>query len=107
MSGSNLVKEMETLKSRVTNLLMDNRWLRDDYIGTLLEIWKADNITPALNGGIMFFENWLRERATDPESVRRTWQQIQELNVNLRGKGWAERHKQGDLVREEIKGGAK
>ena len=95
-----LLEDIATLEARVKILLERNASLRDNDAKLMLDIWKQDGMEANLKS-LWFFEAWFMN-ATPPESIRRTRQLVQEKYPALRGKSWNSRHKQGDLIREEI-----
>jgi hypothetical protein len=99
-----LVSELkDTVMIRVKSMLEESRWFRDDLHGLIYEYWnRYENIESSLTGPLQF-KAWWRD-CTQPETIRRAWQKVQEPeeNSHLRGKLWAKRHHIGDQVRQEI-----
>lgn len=87
------------LKARLIHLLGKYPELRDDPHFTLAVIWKNDGKRNNIDNDKMTLTEFLEEVKkgydsvfSNPESVRRLWQKVQQDNKHLRGEKWANRH---------------
>lgn len=94
------------LKQRIQNLLEKVPSLRDNDLRLIANIWvaeiggkeKAHKITAH-----DFLEKYSKGSLTNPESVRRLRQKIQEENPLLRGNLYEKRQKHANSIKNQIK----
>ena len=88
-------------KDKVLKLLKEHPHLRDDDNKLIANIWfgeiKGQNLTAQ-----SFLEKFANGKLTNPESIRRMRQKLQEEFVNLRGNNWNERHKHQVKVKQQL-----
>jgi hypothetical protein len=103
--------QIQPLKEKITGLLTFNKSLRDNDLELLANIWWSEAQTLQSKGDIpsasnllaFYFFRFLREgKFSNPESVRRCRQMIQENNPHLRGEKYDARHKHSENITEEI-----
>lgn len=101
------IKKYKPTRQRVINLLQKNSILRDDLEQLITTIWywdlkaiekEAEQITAK-----EFLIIYRSGQLTPAETIRRTWQQVQEKFPDLRGENWMHRHNVGEAVRTTIK----
>ena len=98
------VKILKT-KDRVKTLLTEHPHLRDNDERLIANIWNQDMDKLGFNTEHTSAKFLLRQfaegRLTNPESVRRTRQKIQQHNIELRGNTFVERgNRQEEIVNE-------
>ena len=97
---------IESVKDRVASLLEEYPALRDDDNRLLANIWYQD--AKAIKGSVNyqsardFLQLVANGKLTNPESVRRGRQLLQEKNPHLRGKSYTERKRRASEVKSEI-----
>lgn len=101
------IKKWNGTKARVEKLLREHPNMRDDLDVIILSIWtdelqKHYNKSSSLLMYSDFINAMLSEKLTPPETIRRTWQKLQEKNPSLQGLKYAERHKTGKEATQEI-----
>lgn len=102
------------LKKNIAELLREKPHLRDDMHRTLAVVWKFDlsNMRNADGSKVdwdkMTAHEFIKEIAmgydsqlSNPESVRRLWQKVQQDNKELRGEKWRERHGLSEVKKRE------
>lgn len=99
--------QIRKCKDIVEKLLTEQPHLRDDDNRLLASVWyiqiKQMNFLPARINGYDVLEMVAEKKLSNSESVRRCRAKLQELNVNLRGKIYYERHKHRADVENELK----
>ena len=94
-------------KDIVEKLLTEQPHLRDDDNKLLASVWyiqiKQMNFLPARITGYEVLEMVAEKKLANAESVRRSRAKLQELNSNLRGKVYYQRHKHKSDVELELK----
>jgi hypothetical protein len=50
----------------------------------------------------MFFNLYQEGKLSDADFIKRARRKLQELNIELRGKSWKSRHKEGEITRHTI-----
>lgn len=92
----------KNLADRVFKLLAEHPHLRDSDFQLLAMVWKDEVPENKHSGSVYEFLGALSDnKYTNPESIRRVRQKIQEENPHLRGKKWTGRHKKGESFKEE------
>jgi hypothetical protein len=89
---------MTSVEENVKKLLLESCVYRDSDKRLLLAYWEKYDHINTVN-----FYQWFLNEATDPETLRRSRQKLQQENPSLRGKAWDARHRQADLVREVLR----
>ena len=95
------------LKSLVLSLLTKHPELRDDDRRLCVNVWNCELKFRGRDGSSMstfeFFEAFKQGIVSHAESIRRQRQKLQELNKELRGQRYQERHKKLEPeVREAV-----
>jgi len=96
----------KTTKDKVKSLLIDYPHLRDSDERLIATYWmKEAGSKDALDSitATQFLMNFVSGAYTNPESIRRVRQKIQEDNEQLRGKSYHKRQKLESNVRSEIR----
>lgn len=96
----------KTTKDKVKSLLVDYPHLRDSDERLIATYWmKEAGSKDALDSmtATQFLMNFVSGAYTNPESIRRVRQKIQEDNEQLRGKSYHKRQKLESNVRSEIR----
>jgi len=82
--------------------------LRDDDNKLIATIWKwqvdnfhSENIDNMSAMDLLHF--YAKRKLASAESIRRSRQKIQELNIALRGKKYEQRHKASEKVKQQLK----
>ena len=100
------VRITKDVMSRVKNMLIQFPHLRDDDLKLIGNVWnqdfKATGRDPATTASIIFLRVFTEGKLTNPESIRRCRQRIQEKNPELRGKTYKARQKKGKQVQLDI-----
>ena len=101
------IKKWKGTKERVEKLLIDHPNMRDDLVLVQLNIWSEDLQKRLLKSyGALTFNDFVSsmvsDKLTPSETIRRTWQKLQQENANLRGKKYNERHNIGKEVTQKI-----
>lgn len=89
------------IKQRVRNILEINNESRDSDRLLISIIWEQDS--SLINGKYYFLEMLKNGDLTNPESIRRCRQKLQEQDENLRGLKYKTRKQLGEEVRQSIK----
>lgn len=89
-----------TIKDRVKKLLEQYPHLRDNDEKLIANIWYAES--QHLVGKMQFLEYFAKGKLSNPESIRRSRQQLQEMYPLLRGKADKNRQDRADEVRYEL-----
>mgnify|MGYP003138641505 FL=1 len=92
----------ESTKNTVASLLKNYKHLRDDDNKLLATVWlykKPNRVKTAMD----FLHLLSNGKLPSSESVRRCRQKLQELNPNLRGRLWKQRHKMEEQINKELK----
>lgn len=101
------MKELKGIKEKVKNLLykMDN--LRDSDEMLIMIYWMEETNKSPVElenmSALQFLYEFGMGRYTNPESIRRMRQKLQEENESLRGKSYFKRQKLKEDVRNQIK----
>lgn len=99
------IKQYKTTKKRIMNLLIKNPEMRDDLELTISTIWFNDIKAisdPAQFSFMQFLNAYRQSKVTPSETIRRSWQKIQEDHPQLRGKNFAKRHRVANQVSKII-----
>tara|TARA_R110002126_G_scaffold205608_1_gene352924 strand:+ start:843 stop:1148 length:306 start_codon:yes stop_codon:yes gene_type:complete len=91
----------QNLKTKVTHFLQKHPSLRDNDRRLIANVWGAEGITGNMRVE-HFFERFITDDLSSPESIRRCRQKVQEEHKELRGEAYAKRHKKAEEVMEEI-----
>lgn len=100
---------MQIRKSKeiVEKLLIEQPHLRDDDNKLLASVWyieiKQRKLVPENITGFKVLGLIATKMLSNAESIRRSRAKLQELNVNLRGKIYYERHKHKADVEHELR----
>lgn len=100
----NLIPDIQNMKQAVIKLLTDFPHLRDNDLKLLANVWhwEIKNKHPEC----IYSKDTLRLLAegklTNPETIRRTRQKVQEEFPDLRGTSYLKRKITGDNVRKNI-----
>ena len=99
---------MFTIKEIIKEILIYNSDARDDDFILLWEVWKRANITKLYlhynEPNVLFLkkEEFYEHRLTDPISIRRCRQMLQQFNPNLRGKYYLQRHNRSKEIKQVV-----
>lgn len=99
------IKQFKSTKKRVMNLLIKNENLRDDLELLITTIWFWDIkafAEPEKMSAMDFLRTYRDGKLTPAETIRRTWQRIQEEHPSLRGKNFDKRHRIANQVSSTI-----
>ncbi len=101
---SHIVNKINRLKPLVSQCLEQISECRDNDKLLILKIWAYQN--PALRMEdftfMKFANDFLDGNYSDPESIRRCRQKLQEERPELRGQLWYKRHQEADETRKTI-----
>jgi len=93
-------------KDIVEKLLTEQPHLRDDDNKLLASVWyieiKQRKLVPEKITGFKVLGLIATKMLSNAESVRRSRAKLQELNVNLRGKVYEQRHKETKGVKDDL-----
>ena len=95
-----------TKKELITKLLTEQPYIRDWDQSIIAEVWRKDLEKHYILGELSAIDLLCiisGNSLTNPESIRRTRQKIQQHNPNLRGEYYNDRSKQQAHVRKELK----
>ena len=93
--------QIAKIKDRVENLLRNHEHLRDSDERLMANIWweeskdKCDTL-------VEFLGKYANGDFTNPESVRRIRQKLQEIHPELRGNSYEHRHRKQVDVKKEL-----
>ena len=98
------VKLLKT-RTRVIDLLKEHPHLRDNDERLIANIWRQDLMIVGVDikqlSAMHLLKRFAEGQLTNPESVRRTRQKIQQHNIELRGNTFVERgNRQEEIVNE-------
>lgn len=92
------------VKDVVEKLLREQPETRDNDNLLILKVWAEQN--PKLREGDSSFWGFAKDfidgKYAPAESIRRSRQKLQELNVELQGKSYKKRQKEQDKVKEDL-----
>jgi len=92
----------ESTKEIVTKLLKDHEHLRDDDNKLIATVWYYQ--LPKVEEAVMDFLYLLSDgKLPSFESITRCRRKLQELNPELRGELWDQRHQLQEKVKKELK----
>tara|TARA_R110002012_G_scaffold16116_5_gene62757 strand:- start:10740 stop:11054 length:315 start_codon:yes stop_codon:yes gene_type:complete len=93
-------------KDIVEKLLKEQPHLRDDDNKLLASVWyieiKQMKLIPEHIYGFEVLSLIAEKMLSNAESIRRCRAKLQELNVNLRGKVYEQRHKEIKVVKDDL-----
>jgi hypothetical protein len=98
--------ELKDTKQKVKSLLIKYSHLRDSDERLIATYWMIEaGSKDALDSmtATQFLHNFVSGAYTNPESIRRVRQKLQEENESLRGKNYFKRQKLKENVRNEIR----
>ena len=94
------------VKKRVENFLTNYPHLRDNDEKLIANIWTQDLMAKGVDikkiSAMHLMTRFAEGQLTNPESVRRTRQKIQQNNENLRGKSYKERGNKQEVIVNEL-----
>lgn len=99
--------EIKNTKERVLKLLKHKPHLRDDDQKLMANIWFQDLLKSGIDvkniTGYQLLEIFSNnDILSNPESIRRVRQKVQEEDVELRGTNWKSRHKNEEKIKKEL-----
>lgn len=104
-----MITQIKHIKNKVIDLLTKHPHLRDDDNKLIATIWNKETGVDEKNVFISqqttafdFFEAFSAGQYTNPESVRRCRQKVQEQNPELRGNAYKNRKEIGEEFKNEI-----
>lgn len=91
-------------KQLIINLLTDKPHLRDNDSALIANIWWRELMDKGQMGASAFdvLKMFSEGKLSNPESIRRSRQKIQEEQPELRGESYRARHKEQDNVKEQL-----
>lgn len=106
-----MITQIKHIKNKVTTLLREKPELRDNDNKLIANIWNCEigrendekkTHKSHSTTAYCFLQAFAAGQHTNPESIRRIRQKIQEQNPELRGKSYVNRKKHEKVVRKEI-----
>jgi len=97
-----VVDTMRALKPRIEELLRTKQHLRDNDYRLIANVWSREVPIPEMSAH-KFLLKFAAGNLSNPESIRRVRQKLQEENPSLRGEKWRLRHAEAEVVRSEIR----
>ena len=99
------LREMQTIKDKVRKILTKYQKARDNDNLLIVHMWtNKNNSLKSINAPFRdFAEEFIQGKYPSSESIRRVRQKLQELEPNLRGLKYAERHKEEGIIRTNIR----
>lgn len=99
--------EILNTKEKVEKLLSEKPHLRDNDHKLIANIWHKElldtGVEPKSITGFEFLFTFSNSDVlSNPESIRRCRQKIQEETPELRGNSWKERHKNEEKIEKEL-----
>lgn len=99
--------QIKSNKDRVEKLLREYPETRDNYNKILANIWYIDLVNAGydvekIDGAYFLTIVASGGTLTNPESIRRNWQKLQQDNPELRGETWEKRQGKQSKVKEEL-----
>ena len=99
------MKRIRTIQKLVEHLLIEFPETRDNDRLLMFKVWAEQN--PKIRTEEYLLWDFAKEfiehsKFSDPETIRRTRQKIQEKNSNLRGSSYGNRHCLSAQMRKEI-----
>lgn len=100
-----MIEQIKSLKAKVTQLLIDKESNRDSDNKLIANVWYAQigGSSIAKMSAMELLQMVSEGRLSSPESIRRVRQNVQETNLNLRGKSYKKRKEHAAEVRKEIR----
>jgi hypothetical protein len=99
-------KKIYNLAEKVEILLTKYPTLRDDDKLLVTKLWDIElqrlNINPKTNTVSIFLSLYQQGKLSNAELIARARRKVQELNPELRGENWIERHKESINTRFTI-----
>lgn len=91
-----------TLEQLIRELLTHFLVTRKNDMLLMWAVWEKDG---TVQNGVISKERWLRAQTTKPESIRRSRQKLQEVDITLRADETTQaiREAKEEIVREEVK----
>lgn len=93
--------DLKRIANKVYAALVDKPESRDDDRLLMYMIWNKE--CQSLPLGTKFLDAFLDGKVSNPESIRRTRQKIQEKHCMLRGDKWDARHKSEVSICEQLR----
>ena len=85
----------------IANCLQKNPESRDNWMMALQYVHEREMALLCVEKE-EYFDTFFSERLTDPHTIRRLWQKVQEQCPELRGETWEERQRQGGVFAKEM-----
>ncbi len=85
----------------IATCLQKNKEARDNWMMALQYVHEREMALLCVEKE-EYFETFFAEKLTDPHTIRRLWQKVQEEYPELRGVTWEERQRQGGVLAKEI-----
>ena len=100
-----MINKIKNVKNLVKDILIEHPRTRDNDKLLIFKVWGVQN--PAINSNEYLLYSFAKEfitgnTYTDPETIRRTRQKLQEKHSNLRGRSYGNRHCVSAQMRKEI-----
>ncbi len=91
-------------KDVIIDLLTNKEHLRDNYQALIANIWWRELVTQGKDKSTAFemLKVFSEGKLSNPESIRRSRQKIQEEQPELRGESYRARHREQDNVKEQL-----
>jgi hypothetical protein len=91
-------------KDVIIDLLTNKEHLRDNDQALIANIWWRELVTQGKDKSTAFemLKVFSEGKLSNPESIRRSRQKIQEEQPELRGKSYRARHREQDNVKEQL-----
>lgn len=99
-----MINKIKNIKPKVKDLLKSHPHLRDNDNALMANIWwsEMDSEGRSYATAFGFMDSFSQGMFTNPESIRRCRQKVQEQNPELRGTTYKERQKLSKEVKYEI-----
>ena len=88
-------------KDKVETLIRDNSHLRDDDNKLIANIWFSELGNVDISA-FEFLKRFSNGKFSNPESIRRIRQKLQEEFPEYRGEKWLDRHNEQDNVKDQL-----
>ena len=91
-------------KEIIIDLLTNKEHLRDNDQALIANIWWRELVTQGKDKSTAFelLKGFSEGKLSNPESIRRARQKIQEEQPELRGESYRARHREQDNVKEQL-----
>jgi hypothetical protein len=92
---------MNLMKDTVRALLVEHPHLRDDDHKLIATVWLKEFSDVYNRGAMDFLQAFASKQLSNPESIRRSRQKLQQENKHLRGHTWEARHGEAERFKNE------